>query len=89
MANYKTRQAVSMFKKLKIKKTDVNHHVKGFIIDDNGKKLYPPVFVSKGLKELPVAVESKLRKSLKLSKDEFHELISCHMSRDQYLARRK
>jgi len=85
MANHTSKQAGKMFTKLKIQNSKSNHHVKGFIIDHNGKKLFPPIFYSKGNKELPARVERNLCKALQINMDQFCELIECHMSREEYL----
>lgn len=89
MPNYKSHQAEKMFEKLKIENGSSNHHIRGFLIDDTGKKLFPPLFFSKGNKELPKRVENNLRKSLKLKAEEFNKLITCHMSRPEYMKLRK
>jgi hypothetical protein len=85
MANYTTRQAISMFEKLKVQNGTSNHHIKGFIIDDDGRKLFPPIYVSKGNKELPRHVEKNLAACLKLGPEHFRLLITCKMSRTEYL----
>lgn len=85
MPNYNTRQMEAMFKKLQVKRGGSNHHISGFVTDENGKKLYPPIFFSKGAKELPPRVERNLMKCLCINASEFDKLISCKMSREEYL----
>lgn len=86
--SYKCSQAERMFGKLKIARASSNHHVKGFVLDLNGNKLFPPVYFNKGRKDLPARIVKKLKTNLGLNDDDFDELISCRMSRHEYLMRR-
>ena len=86
---YKTRQAASMFEKLKVQRTRTNHHIKGHVITDFGEKLWPPIYFNKGGGDLPIRISEKMRRNLYLSKDDFHQLITCKMSRSEYLELRR
>lgn len=84
-----TTQAEKIFNKLKIKEKNSgsNHHISGFIVN-NGEILFPPIYYSKGKKDMPKPVVEKFRKSLKLDKNSFLELSKCHMSFEEYFQRR-
>lgn len=82
---YKRKQAVRMFEKLKIERSPTNHHIKGFVTTESGERLFPPIYFNKGSKDLPVRIAEKMRANLRLEKDQFHQLISCKMSRAKYL----
>lgn len=86
--SYKCSEAERMFGKLKVVRSSANHHVKGFVLDLDGKKLFPPIYYNKGRKDLPARIVKKLRVNLGLNDEDFHELISCRMSRAEYLAQR-
>lgn len=77
-----------VFKKLKVQRTPTNHHVKGFLVD-NGVKLYPPIYYSKGRGEVPLFVQEKLRKSLLLTRKELLTLCSCKISYVEYFKIRR
>ena len=78
-----------VFDKLKVVGRSSTHHRPAFIVDRDGKKLFPPLFFSKGKSEIGPAVTDAIRKSLLLRKDEFGTLVRCRMSRDEYLEIRK
>ncbi len=85
MQSFKTSEFERMSTKLRAVKSDVSHHLKYWIVDANGKKLYPPYSISKGRKDAPAFVTEKVRKALFLNQDEFRTLIGCGMDRDEYL----
>jgi hypothetical protein len=89
MQSFKTVEFEQMSNKLKAVKSDVSHHLKYWIVDSNGKRLYPPYSISKGRKDAPGFVTEKVRKALFLDKDEFRGLIACRMNRDEYLRIRR
>ena len=82
---YKTSQMERVAEKLKLEKSDSSHHIRGFIISDSGKKLYPPIYFSKGKKDIGPAVVDSIRKALFLQNSEVDALFRCSMSREEYL----
>lgn len=86
---YKTAQMERVFLKLQIDEKSSKHHRSGFVIDDDGKKLFPPLYFSKGHKDIPAAVARKIRQQMFLNTDEFDSMVRCVMSRKQYLELRK
>lgn len=86
---YKTDQMERVFHKLQVQTKPSNHHRSGFIVDDAGCKLFPPVYFSKGNKDIGLDVSNKIRKSLFLKPNDFDALMRCHMSRGEYLKLRK
>lgn len=89
MKTVKTAEMERVFDKLKVMERPSDHHRSGFIVDDDGKKLFPPVFFSKGRKDIGPFVADKIRKSFLLTQREFSVLISCRMSRLEYLSLRR
>jgi hypothetical protein len=87
--SYKTAQMERVFDKLQVECKPSNHHRSGFIVDDDGKKLFPPVFFSKGHKDIGPVIANKIRKAMYLDQTSFDELLKCHMSRREYLAYRR
>lgn len=83
--SFKPHKAKKIFSKLKIKESNSNHHIKGFLVYD-GVRLFPPIFYSKGNKEIPLQIVEKFRKSLYLDKNAFSFLSSCKMTYEQYFA---
>lgn len=84
-----TTQAEKIFNKLNVepKKATSNHHISGFIVKD-GERLFPPIYYSKGKKDMPKPVVEKFRKSLKIDRDSFNELAKCHLTREEYFVNR-
>lgn len=89
MQSFKTAEFERMSGKLRAVRSDIKHHLKYWIVDANGRKLYPPYCISKGHKDAPGFVTEKVRKALYLSQDEFRILIGCGMDRDEYLTIRR
>lgn len=87
--SYKTAQMERVFDKLQVDEKSSKHHRSGFIIDVDGKKLFPPIYFSKGHKDIGPNIARQIQKSLLLHQDEFDTLIRCHMSRTEYLALRR
>jgi len=77
-----------VFTKLQIQEKSSTHHRSGFIVDENGRKLFPPIFFSKGDKDIGANICRKLRNALFLDSDSFDTLMRCRMSRAQYLETR-
>ena len=86
---YKTAQMERVFVKLQIEEKSSNHHRSGYVVDDDGKKMFPPIYFSKGRKDIPGPVAKKIRQQMFLSRDEFDQMIGCVMTRKQYLEIRK
>lgn len=80
-----TREALQILSKLKVEVVECSHHYRGFVTLDNGQRLFP-VHCSRGNKDLPSNIPHRFRKSLKLTVSEFHNLRSCTMDREAYLA---
>jgi hypothetical protein len=80
---FTTTNAEKIFAKLRIDKSGSNHHIKGFLVY-NGRRLYPPIYFSKGKKDIPVPIIEKFRKSLCLNKDQFSVLSKCSMTMHEY-----
>lgn len=90
MATYKTRQAESVFTKLSVDEGSSDHHRRGFLIDDfSGRKLFPPVYFNKGKKDIYPNIARKMRLSLRLTNDEFDELMNCRMTKPEYFTVRR
>lgn len=77
------QQAERVFGKLRLETVDCKHHRAGFLVV-NGVRILK-VHYSHGRGDMPPTVVELFRKSLRLSRADFQELIGCHMSRDQYL----
>jgi hypothetical protein len=88
MTSYKTDQMERVFTKLQIQEKSSNHHRSGFIVDESGRKLFPPIFFSKGNKDMGPNICRKLRNALFLDATSFDTLMRCHMSRAEYLQTR-
>jgi hypothetical protein len=86
---YKTAQFERMFDKLQVEAKPSNHHRSGFIIDEGGGKLFPPLYFSKGNKEVGPRISGQIRKALFLDEREFDTLVRCRMSRLEYLTTRR
>lgn len=82
---YKRKEGLRVMDKLHVQRTPPDHHIKGFVVNDNGDKLYPPIYLNKSMKDIPPRIAEKLRKSLFLEHDQFDRLMSCTMSRSEYL----
>ena len=78
-----TQEAERIFRKLKVEMKPCKHHIAGFVTLDGVRIL--PVHYSYGRKDLPGNVPDKFRKSLHLNLEEFEQLKSCVMSRDQFI----
>lgn len=89
MQSFKTAELERMSGKLKAIRSDVSHHLKFWVVDADGKKLYPPYCISKGHKDMPGFVGEKIRKALYLDQEEFRILIGCKMGREEYLTIRR
>ena len=85
MFSVKTSQLERMSSKLRAVQGQSDHHVRMWVVDDNGQRLHPPYFFSKGKKDIPEFAIEKIRKSLLLEKQEFKLLVECHMTRDTYI----
>ncbi len=79
----KTKQLDSVFQKLKIEKKSCKHHVKGYLVE-NGVKILPLrySFGSKGMKGRSLQL---FRKSMSLDASQFSAMVSCTMTRDEYI----
>ena len=86
---YRTTEAGRVFVKLKIVTTSSNHHIKGFIYTDEGRRLFPPIYFNKGRKDIPPKIAEKMRKCLLLDRTEFEALMRCRMSRESYFMHRR
>ena len=64
-------------------------HCSGFVTDDDGRKLFPPVAFPSDVRDLPPAVAAHLRRQLLLSSEQFDSLVNGSMSRSDYLALRR
>lgn len=80
----KNKDVLRAFAKLDISRSSSNHHIRGFIVSDDGRKLFPPVYVSKGNKELSPFLIDKIRKSMFLTRDELKTMGACKISRSEY-----
>lgn len=89
IGTYKNAQMERVFEKLQIEERRSHHHRSGFIINNAGRKLYPPIRFSKGKKDILSKVADKIRKSLYLDAVEFDTLLKCQLSRNDYLEIRK
>jgi hypothetical protein len=87
--SYKTAQFERLFDKLQIEHKPSTHHRSGFIVDESGAKLFPPIYFSKGHKDVGPKISSQIRKALFLDEREFDTLVRCRMSRSEYLATRR
>lgn len=87
--SYKAAQMERVFEKLQIDCKSSNHHRSGFIVDDNGRKLFPPIYFSKGHNDIGPLIARKIRKAMLLDQSKFDLLLKCHMSRRDYLAARR
>jgi hypothetical protein len=79
----KKRQLEQLFRKLEVEQKEFKHHISGFIIV-NGRRVLP-VHYSFGRGDVDGVVLERFRKSLHLDRDQFHELIGCHMDRESYI----
>jgi len=82
-----SKTMLRVFDKLKLQRSKSTHHVRGFLVHE-GRKLYPPIHISKGKKEVPKFVQDKLRKALFLSRGEFSTLCKCKLSGPDYYSLR-
>ncbi len=71
-----------VFRKLKLQVRSTGHNYGWLIV--NGKKILR-VHYSHGKGEISEKVVNKIRGQLKLSQKDFKDLISCPMSREDYL----
>ena len=71
-----------VFKKLELEVRSTSHHYGWFSFE--GKKILR-VHVSHGKGALPGRVSDKIRSQLRLSEDDFKELLACPLSRDEYV----
>ncbi len=81
---FSKKQAVSALEKLGLKRSNATHHIRGFLIDPKGIKLFPPLSVNKGSGDLPPRIQRKLQKGLRLDDSEFNELFRCSMKKNEY-----
>lgn len=81
---FSKKQAVSALEKLGLVQSSSNHHIRGFLVAPNGVKLFPPLAVNKGSGDLPSRIQRKLQVGLKLNDEEFVQLFSCTMKKNEY-----
>lgn len=74
---------IRAFQKLEIGKSG---SLRGFIVNEHGKKLFPPVYFNKNIEHLPPSAYDAVRKSLHLTRPQFRKLLSCTLGRSEYLA---
>src|SRR5262245_14514658 len=77
------KDASRVMEKLQVSEVPCKHHRAGFLVVDGVRVL--KLHHSFGTHDMPPTVAHLFRKSLKLSVDEFYELLSCTLSRDAYV----
>jgi hypothetical protein len=86
---YTKEQAFKVSKKLRIvHDLNSNKIIRGYILNAKGEKIFPPLYFDCNYDEIPDRVIEKVQAILKLDKPQFHELMICNMSREQYLLER-
>jgi len=78
----KKSEIAKLFNKLKLEVRTTSHHYGWLIVD--GKKILR-VHCSHGKGDIPARVADKVRGQLRLSRNEFKELIECPLSLEDYL----
>lgn len=81
----KAKELLRLFDKLQIARSPSNHHIRGFVVTDDGRKLFPPIYLSKGSKEVSDVILAKLRQNLFLTREQFDTMLDCKISRSEYL----
>jgi hypothetical protein len=77
------RDAGRVLDKLRVTQVDCKHHRAGFLVV-NGVRILK-IHYSNGNGDMPPTVAHLFRKSLKLSVEEFRELVACHLGREAYV----
>lgn len=84
MAEYiRSKDLERVFRKLDMTVDRRGHHVRAELRLDG--RTVVRVAVAQGRKELPVRIVHMLRRSFRLTPDEFRDLVRCTMTRDEYL----
>lgn len=89
MMRYSVRQLDRLFDRLEIDGEDRQGLRSGYLIDDQGKKLFPPLSFSRAADTISDAELELLQRQLFLSDYDFDRLLRCEMTRREYLEHRR
>lgn len=81
MAKHKTKDIEASLSKKGFQ--IINTHHKRYIYYANGKKTGITTFISHGKKEYGDILLSKMKKQLKLSRQQFDEMVTCHLTKEK------
>lgn len=79
-----TRDADVIFRKLDLQCVDSSHHVRGYLVHEGHRVL--ALYYSFGRKPFPGRTSDKFRRSMHLADYELRRLVSCTMSREEYVS---
>jgi hypothetical protein len=89
MMRYSLEQLERLFDRLEIDGLDRRDLRSGYLIDEQGKKLFPPLSFSRASGTVSGVELELLQRQLFLSDYDFDRLMRCEMTRREYFERRR